>query len=324
MTVYDHIDSNRRRTVLILALFPLFLLILTVCICAFLTNTGVYRPTPVTETLSAVLRLTLMSFPWLMGATFLWIFISYISGDGIILNAAGAREITSSDNSRLYSMVEKVAIMAGLPMPKVYMIDDESLNAFATGRTPEKASVAFTTGIVDKLKPNELEGVIAHEMGHIGNRDTKLMIIIVTGIAMFTFMAEIIFRLALSGGGRFRSRRSEKGGLYIRLILLAIALALWIFGVFVAPLIRMALSRNREFLADATSALITRNPDAMADALEAISEDPRVEVLDSRPLMGALCVANPLNEKSFMAGLYATHPPIAERVDRLRRMARDL
>jgi heat shock protein HtpX len=325
MTVYDHIDSNRRRTVLILALFPLVLLILTVCVCALLAGTGVFAPARGTDILPAAARMAFMSFPWIMGATFLWIFISYLSGDSIILNAAGAREITQSDNSKLYSTVQKVAIMAGLPTPKVYLIDDESLNAFATGRTPEKASVAFTAGIVSKLKPNELECVIAHELGHIGNRDTKLMIIIVTGIAMFTFMAEIMFRMALnSSGRRFGRRRSEKGSLHVTLVMLVIALTLWIFGVFVAPLIRLALSRNREFLADATSALITRNPDALADALEAISKDPRVEVLDSRPLMGALCVANPLEENGFVAGLYATHPPIEERVERLRRMARDM
>ena len=137
---------------------------------------------------------------------------------------------------------------------------------------------------------------------------------------MFTFIAEIMFRLALRSGGR----RSRKGSWQAMVILLVIALVFWIFGAFVAPLIRLALSRNREFLADATSALITRNPDALADALEPISKDQRVEVLDSRPLMGALCVANPLQENGLLASLYATHPPIAERVDRLRRMARDL
>jgi heat shock protein HtpX len=162
-------------------------------------------------------------------------------------------------------------------------------------------------------------------MGHIGNRDTRLMIIVVTGIAMFTFMAEIAFRLAWQrsvwrGGGE----RSRKNDGKLTLILLLVALASWIFGVFVAPLIRMALSRNREFLADAASARITHNPDALADALEAISKDPRVEVLDSRPLMGALCVANPLSKSGLLSRLYASHPPIEERIARLRKMARDL
>jgi heat shock protein HtpX len=319
MTVYDHIDSNRRRSVLILALFPAALFLVAACVCALLANLGIVEPARNTASLSGVLRLTMAVFPWLTSAAFLWIFFSYLRGDNIILGAAGAREITSSDNPKVYSLVENVAIMAGLPTPKVYMIDDESLNAFATGRTPETASVALTTGIVSKLKPNELESVIAHEMGHIGNRDTKLMIIVVTGIAMFTFMAELAFRIALRSGGK-RSKNSGQA----RLFLLVVALAFWLFGVFVAPLIRMALSRNREFLADATSARITHNPDALADALAAIAEDPRVEALDSRPLMGALCVANPLSKSSFMASLYATHPPIEERIDRLRRMARDL
>jgi heat shock protein HtpX len=319
MMVYDHIDLNRRRTALILAFFPLALLICVACTCALLVQAGLLGPVQDARFWPETLRLTLASFPWLTGAAFLWIFFSYMRGEHIILGAAGAREIAYDDNPKLYGMVTDVAIMAGLPAPKIYLIDDDSLNAFATGRTPETASVALTTGIVAKLKPEELEAVIAHEMGHIGNRDTRLMIIVVTGIAMFTFMAEIAFRLALSSGGR----RSKDNG-RSRLILLAVALALWIFGVFVAPLIRMALSRNREFLADATSARITHNPDALADALEAISQDPRVEALDSRPLMGALCVANPLSKSGLLSGLYASHPPIKERMDRLRRMARDL
>ncbi|MDR1621626.1 MAG: M48 family metallopeptidase [Synergistaceae bacterium] len=327
MTVYDHIDFNRRRTVLILALFPAALFLMVSCVCALAIELGILELGRDAASLSNVLRLTMAVFPWLTGAAFLWIFFSYLQGDNIILGAAGAREITSSDNPKVYALVENVAIMAGLPTPKVYMIDDESLNAFATGRTPETASIALTIGIVSKLKPNELESVIAHEMGHIGNRDTKLMIIVVTGIAMFTFMAELAFRIALNSGrgGYVRSGgRRSKGGGQTGLFFLAVALACWIFGVFVAPLIRMALSRNREFLADATSARITRNPDALADALAAIAEDPRVEVLDSRPLMGALCVANPLSKSSLMASFYATHPPIEERIDRLRKMARDL
>jgi heat shock protein HtpX len=319
VTVYDHIDSNRRQTALILALFPLALFLITCCLCALLAKLEIMGARQSAELLPDTLRLTMISFPWLLGAAFIWIFFSCLWGDNIILEAAGATEITSSGDPELFHMVENVAIMAGLPTPKIYMIEDESLNAFATGRTPETASVAFTTGIVRKLKPLELEGVIAHEMGHIGNRDTRLMIMIVTGIAMFTFIAELAFRIAARGGGK----RSKDSG-HIRLFLFVVALAFWIFGVFVAPLIRMALSRNREFLADATSARITHNPDALADALEAISQDPRVEVLDSRPLMGALCVANPLSGSNLMASLYATHPPIEERVGRLRGMARDL
>jgi heat shock protein HtpX len=318
MMVYDHIDLNRRNTVIILLFFPVALLICVGCVCAVLVRFELLYPVRASQFWPVTLRLTLASFPWLAGAAFLWIFFSYLKGENLILSAAEAREIAYGDNPKLYGMVVDVAIMAGLPMPKIYMIDDESLNAFATGRTPDTASVAFTTGIVEKLKPEQLEAVIAHEMGHIGNRDTRLMIIVVTGIAMFTFMAEIAFRIALRGRGRSKDSAKE------RIILFIVAAALWIFGVFVAPLIRMALSRNREFLADATSARITHNPDALADALEAISLDPRVEVLDSRPLMGALCVANPLSSNGLLSGLYASHPPRQERVDRLRRMARDL
>jgi heat shock protein HtpX len=319
MMVYDHIDLNRRRTALILLSFPAALLLCNACVCALLIEFSVLGPIRGDRFWAETARMTLASFPWLTGAAFLWIFVSYKMGENIILDATGARKITYDDNPKLHGMVVDVAIMAGLPAPKIYLIDDESLNAFATGRTPETASVALTTGIVAKLKPEELETVIAHEMGHIGNRDTRLMIIVVTGIAMFTFMAEIAFRIAM----RSNRRRSKSSGKQVAVFLLA-ALVLWIFGVFVAPLIRMALSRNREFLADATSARITRNPDALADALEAISADPRVEVLDSRPLMGALCVANPLSSSGLLSGLYASHPPIKERIARLRGMARDM
>jgi heat shock protein HtpX len=319
VTVYDHIDSNRRLTALILALFPLALFLLTCCVCALLAEMEVFESGQDAGLLQSTLDLALIAYPWLFGITSVLIFISYATGDEMILKAAGAREIKYGDYPEIYTTVDNVAIMAGLPTPKIFLIDDESLNAFATGRKPETASLALTTGIVSRLKRIELEGVIAHEMGHIGNRDTRLMIIVVTGIALFTFAAEVAFRLAIKSG-RGRSKDSGRA----RLVLLAVALAFWIFGVFVAPLIKMALSRNREFLADATSARITHNPDALADALEAISEDPRVEILDSRPLMGALCVANPLSESSLMASLYASHPPIEERIGRLRRMARDL
>jgi heat shock protein HtpX len=319
MMVYDHIDLNRRRTALILLFFPLALLICTGCVCAalvtlvkFLESIQNARFWPVT------LNLTLTSFPWLTGFAFLWIFFSYMTGENFILDAAEAREVTYNDNPKLCGMIVDVAIMAGLPAPKTYLIDDESLNAFATGRSPDTASVALTTGIVEKLKPEELEAVIAHEMAHIGNRDTRLMIIVVTGIAMFTFLAEITFRIALRSKGQ--SKESAKFGA----VLFIAAVALWIFGVFVAPLIRMALSRNREFLADATSVRITHNPDTLADAREAISLIPRVEALDSRPLRGALCGVNPLSSDDFLSGFYASHPPIKERVSRLRRMARNL
>jgi heat shock protein HtpX len=322
MTVYDHIDSNRRRTALILALFPLALLACTVCACAVLVKLDVLKLSRDAGFWTETWNLTVTAFPWLTGIAFLWVFFSYRWGDDIILSTAGACELAYEDNPTLFGMVVEVAIMAGLPRPKIYLIDDESLNAFATGRTPDTASVALTAGIAGNLKPAELEAVIAHEMGHIGNRDTRLMSIVVIGIAMFTFLAEMTFRLALGGGSGRKSRNSSS--LRSKAVLLVAASALWIFGMFVAPLIRMALSRNREFLADATSARITHNPDALADALEAISKDPRVESLDSRPLMGALCVANPLSTDGLLSGLYASHPPIEERIARLRRMARDL
>jgi heat shock protein HtpX len=315
----------------------------TACVCALLIRSAVFpdlfalglrwlpeglRTLHLSRQTVAIVGLTLRVCLCLTGAVFLWVYFAYGLGDRIILGSARAQEIGVDDDPRLFTLVENVAIMAGLPMPKLCLIDDDSLNAFATGRTPQTASIALTTGIVAKLEPNELESVVAHEMGHIGNRDTRLMILVVTGIAFFLFIAEFAFRLAFSGRIRDSDSNSDsdsKGSkIQIRLVLLIVAVSCWIFGLFIAPLIRMALSRNREFLADATAARITHNPDSLADALQKISGDPRVEVLDSRPLIGALCVADPLRSHGLTARLYATHPPIEERVSRLRKMARSL
>ena len=235
----------------------------------------------------------------------------------MILKMAHARRVTFEVNRELFRLVENTAIMAGLPTPEIYLIKDESMNAFATGRKPEAASIALTDGIVKKLDKAELQAVIAHELAHIGNRDTRLMIFTIAGIGCFTFFGELLLRTALRGGRR--SRKSGKGAL----IILVVSIACLVFGYIVAPILRFALSRRREYQADATAVKINRDPEALSRALAKIALDPRVEVLDANPLVGNMCIANPAETMGFVgleSRLYATHPPIKDRIDALENM----
>lgn len=250
-------------------------------------------------------------------ACLVWLLVSWAFGDSMMLSSAGAQEIKPDEQQykQVFRSVENVALAAGLPTPKVYIIDDDSLNAFATGRSPNDASIALTRGIIDKLDKPELEGVIAHEMAHIGNRDIRLDMLLITGIGVTVFAADIILRLALSGNN---SNDKNKGSLTA--VLFAVWIAFMVFNFLITPILRMAISRKREFAADATGAFITRNPKALASALKKISTDCRVEILDKRKSMAAMCIASPLAPKEFMGDLFATHPKTEERIRRLESM----
>jgi heat shock protein HtpX len=270
-------------------------------------------------TLQATLGFTAIAFVPMVIFAILWMGISYFLGDSMMLGFADAQEMDDKNPQfkYVYKAVENVALAAGLPTPKVYIIDDDSLNAFATGRDPNSASVALTTGIIKKLDRLELEGVIAHEMAHIGNRDIRLDMLIITGLGVFGFMAEL-----LSHSWRFQSssdnKNSNSGALH--LLIFAVWAVLMLFNFLIAPLINFAISRAREYAADATGALITRNPKALASALEKISQDARVEVLDDSKSMSLVCIASPLEDTSRAFSGFDTHPPINERVARLRNM----
>jgi len=231
------------------------------------------------------------------------------------MSGVGAVPVTPQDQPEIYRLVENLCITRGLPLPRIYILDDDSLNAFATGRDPQHASVALTKGIVKKLERVELEGVVAHELAHIENRDIRLMLLIVAGISFFTLMGEWCLRQALYSG----RRRSSKGG-NSALFWLVLGIFCMVYGYLIAPVIRLAVSRQREYQADATAALTTRNPRALARALQKISGDPRVETLDKRESMAAMCIANPLAQAglfSWLSGLFATHPPIEKRIEAL-------
>lgn len=305
-TVYDHIKSNNIKTAILVALFPLLFIALV-----FLF---VWIVAPLQKAIDTTV---MVAIPTTI-ACFIWLGISWAFGDSMMLSSANAHEVHNDEKQyrEIFRSVENVAMAAGLPAPRVYIIEDESLNAFATGRSPKDASVALTTGIIKKLDKLELEGVIAHEMAHIGNRDIRLDMILVTGIGVTVFAADILLRTAMYGGNRSSSDEKNNNGA----ILLMVWLAFMVFNWIITPLLRMAISRKREFAADATGAQITRNPAGLASALRKITEDSRVECLDKVKSMSAMCIADPTAPREFISEAFATHPPVAERIKRLESM----
>lgn len=322
-TTYQHIAQNKHRTWLLVFLFPLVFAVLTglvlggiIFYALHVTNNGV----PVSATQNALIESLTISLGvagvcWVLAS--IWMGVSYFTGDKLLLNSADAIPITKRDQPEIYRLVENLCMSRGLPIPRIYIMDDDSLNAFATGRDPQHASVALTKGIVQKLDRAELEGVISHELSHVENRDIRLMLITVAGISFFTFAGEVCFRIGISS----RGGKNNSGGM----LFIILGIICWIYGLVFAPLIRLAVSRQREYLADATGALMTRNPKALANALRKISTDSRVEALDKRASMAAMCIENPLEKSnlfSWMSGLTATHPPIEKRIAALEEMDR--
>ena len=313
---YNHIADNRRKTWIIALLFPVAFAVLAYgSIFVFCQVMSV----PFYEINSLAFYPTSIA----MGFAFFWILFTYFRGARTLLGNAHATPISREDNIELYRLVENLCITRGLPVPEIYVINDASLNAFATGRDPQHASIAVTSGLLEKLSKPELQGVLAHELAHIENRDTTLMVIALAGIAFFTLVGEFLLRSAARFASR-SGRSNKKGGWQGPLVLFLIGILFMIFGYIVAPILRFAMSRQREYLADSTSALTTRNPGALATALEKIAEDSRVEVLDEHPSMTAMCIETPGEKKpnffNRLTGLYASHPPIAARIGRLREM----
>ena len=241
----------------------------------------------------------------------------YWYSDKIVLSMTHAKPATLEDNRELYNIVENLAITAGLPMPKVYIVNDPSPNAFATGRDPDHAVIAVTTGLMEILDRTELEGVVAHEMAHIGNRDMLVMTVVVVLAGFIAIVSDILMRAMIFGGGR--DNDSKAGG---------VMLAAGIIGIILAPLaaklIQMTISRKREFLADASGALLTRYPEGLASALEKISTHTR-PMKHASHATAHLFISDPFGgkEKGIMqklAGLFQTHPPAQERIALLRGM----
>jgi heat shock protein HtpX len=298
--VYDRIGENRRDTFLLLLLFVALVAGMAIAVGIILGLPYPYAP--------------LLIIPFLLFALF-----SYYSSSRVALAISQARPVTKEDEPDLFRTVENLCIGAGLPMPEVYVIEDGSPNAFATGRDPQHAAIAVTRGLLQKMDHLELEGVIAHELSHIGNYDIRLMTVVVVLVGLVALMADFMLRLTFFGAGRRGSNRDRNAGT-AALIIYAVALVAVILTPIAAQLIRFAISRQREYLADASGALLTRYPEGLASALEKISADPDpLEVANKAT--AHLYINDPLREHgSFLNSLFSTHPPIEERVRRLRAM----
>ena len=245
--------------------------------------------------------------------------ISYFAGDKMVLAASRAREVAHDDAPVLFNVVEEMSIASGLPMPKVYIVDDTAPNAFATGRDPEHATVAVTSGLLEKLDRDELQGVIAHEMSHVANFDIRYSMLVGILVGTTVLISDFFLRgLWFGGGGRGGGRRGGDGGGQAQIIMLLVAIVLAILAPLFARLLQLSISRQREFLADATAVRLTRNPKGLADALQKISGDREVLEVANRAT-AHLYIVNPIKRfEKRSKGLFSTHPPIEERIQILR------
>ncbi|MBE0538323.1 MAG: M48 family metallopeptidase [Ignavibacterium sp.] len=248
--------------------------------------------------------------------------VSYFAGSKILLAVSGAKEVTQEVHPQLYNVVEEMRIAANLPnTPKIYIIADAAPNAFATGIKPENSAIAVTAGLLGTLNRDELQGVVAHEMSHILNRDILVMTFAGMMLGAITLMAEVFARsLWFGGGSRYKSKSSDRGG-QAQLIIMILAIALAILGPIMAQLLYFAISRKREYLADASAVRLTRYPDGLASALEKIS-NTNLDLKTANKVTAPMYIINPLKKKGMqISNLSSTHPPISERIKILRSMS---
>jgi len=299
--VYTEISSNKTKTALLITFFLVLIIGLGYLFSVYMDQPGL--------------------LPLAVGISVFMSFISYFYSDKIVLSMSHAKEVQRTEDPELYRTVENLAITAGLPTPKIYLIPDTALNAFATGRDPKHAVVAITTGLREKLTKQELEGVMAHELSHIGNYDIRLSTIIVMLVGIVTLLSDWMLRATFFGG---RRRDNDSGQLGAILMIAGIVLA--ILSPIAATLIQLAVSRRREYLADASGVLLTRYPQGLASALRKIGADHEpLEVANKAT--AHLYIANPLKDHTgkrdgigWFGKLFQTHPPIEERIKRLENM----
>jgi heat shock protein HtpX len=288
--LYTQIASNKRKSLLLLAGFVLFIGVLDYIFARAFGQPSFFIPILIVAIAYAL--------------------ISYFFSAQIALGLSGAQPIEKKDNPQLYNLVENLAITAGLPTPKVYIVDDPSPNAFATGRDPQHAVVCVTTGILPLLEKSELEGVIAHELSHVGNYDIRFMAVVVALVSVLAIISDLFLRFTWFSN---REERSEGNQIFFIIGIIGALLA-----PLVAAIIKFAVSRQREYLADSSGALLTRYPEGLAQALIKISSNPK-PMQNVNSATSPLYITNPFKGHK-LAGLFDTHPPIEERVKRLRQM----
>lgn len=307
-------SRNNIRSLILLCLFPCLVVGLVFLFCYLLSyvsanNSVSYESTIWNETVEMFVHIS----PYALGGVFIWFIIAYFANTSIINSATGSHSLSRKDNKRVYNLVENLCMSQGMKMPKVNVIDDDSLNAFASGINEKTYTVTLTRGIMNKLDDEELEGVIAHELSHIRNHDVRVLVVSIVFVGIFAMLAEVAMRTAFYSG-QTRSRNDKNGGGAIVLILAALVAAV---GYLFSSLMRFAISRNREYLADAGASEMTRKPWALANALRKISQDSNVESV-TRDDVAQLFIEHPKQHtngfSSGLSGLFATHPPIENRI----------
>jgi heat shock protein HtpX len=301
--IQTQIRKNNINSVILLLLFPVVLFALTWLFVFFVMAKDGQEPVNSANTSFIYL------FPWITVGVIIWFLVAYTSHSSMINKATGSRPLERKENKRVYNIVENLCITAGMKTPKINVIEDDSFNAFASGLNERTYTVSVSRGMLDRLDDQELEGVVAHELTHIRNRDVRLLIVSIIFVGIFSFLAEMFFRGMLYGGG---GRKGKGGGAVM------VGLILALVGYFISILFRFAISRKREYMADAGGAELTKNPLALASALRKISTDPRIEAVE-RQDVAQMFIENPQEkQKGFsFSSIFATHPPITERIQLL-------
>ena len=302
---------NNFRSILLLCLFPCLALLLTFLFAYLLVyfTAEYYEGMNVFEQ-SLVIAKGLA--PFVLGGISIWFLIAYFANTAIIRSATGARSLERKENKRVYNLVENLCMTKGMSMPKINLIEDNSLNAFASGVNKRTYTVSLSRGIINKLDDEELEAVIAHELTHIRNRDVRLLIVSIVFVGIFAILAQMALRSLRYAPMRSSNNKKGNGAIVIILITLVVAAV----GYFFASLMRFAISRNREYMADAGAAEMTRRPHALAGALRKIARDPAIEAV-KRDDVAQLFIEHPRKKEKFfsgLSGLFATHPPIEKRI----------
>lgn len=297
--LFQQIARNKRRTVYVMIGFSFLVLLIGGALGYFFYD-------------SAISGLILAA---VVAAIYMGMMIS--QSISVVMRMNHAHEVTEAEQPELWHIVEDMALVGKVPMPKVYIIDDPSPNAFATGNDPKHAAVAVTSGIMERLNREEMEGVLGHEISHVRNYDIRLQTVALALSAAISMLVNIGMRSFWWGGGRRRSNNNSEGG-NMQIILLVLSLVLIILGPLAASIAQMALSRNREYLADASSVELTRNPQGLITALEKISDSKPMKEAD--PTSSALYISDPLRKKKGFSHLFDTHPPIEDRIARLQKM----
>ena len=297
--------SNNIKSIFLLFMFPILLIGLVFLF--FLIS--IYYTDPYSfSVLETASEYTLQALPFVLIAVAIWFFIAYFANTMMIKLATNSTTLERKENKRVYNLVENLCMANGMTMPKVNVIEDNALNAFASGINKKSYTVTLTKGIINTLDDNELEGVIAHELTHIRNRDVRLLIISIIFVGIFTMIAQMATRMAFySSMGRNRNNKNNGGALIMMLIIIALGIIGYVFSL----LIRMAISRKREYMADAGAAQMTKNPMALSSALRKISRNPEIKSV-KREDVAQLYIEH--KAKGIFAGLFATHPSIEHRI----------